>query len=141
MNRFRQQAFDQNLNCVHDGDGKMVKKLALFSYQYVPVQDPLTVTIALFYANKGFMVEYYVDGKLEKNKIIACPSEGYIGFTFWPSSKVPSIPGEVFTSDEKFQWKTIEAAAGITVESFYRDYKESNPQKCIETFQKIWPLP
>ncbi len=120
------------------------------TYRATLLNQPWPISLVVFYPDQGFMIEYVADGEGSPNSNIAwCPSLAFPNFWFWsPSTRitlsdvVSEIPGEQL--DQKSlvsgSFKTVEEAAGMSVEEFYSMFT-NNEDKCLETPANLWPMP
>jgi len=121
--------------------------ILLFTHQTALLNQPLPMSVVLFYPQHGFMVEYVIDGKITPNNITGCPSLAFPYFWFWsPSEQITikdvasSIAGYQVDGETIASFKTIQDAINMNTDQFYSLFK-TDKNKCIETTKDIWPLP
>lgn len=100
--------------------------------------------IWIFYDNLGFMIRY--EGKVEYDPIYhVCPKlEGGAIFDMRlllqaPDNPLPLEREDAFVQPEKASIKSIENAAGINIDEFYRLFTKPGGSGCFDSPRDIWP--
>lgn len=111
-----------------------------------PVFDP--ATIVLYYAKKGFLIQYISSSTINDKSISICPSNASIEITSWDPNieltleeilKKISSSKYSMTNEMLDYFKEIDKATSFTIDDFYSNFTSSNSSYCIKTSQDIWP--
>jgi len=105
----------------------------------------LPFNVSLFYPEQGILVEYS-DSKttLQGDRITSCPQKvRFPSINLWaPELKITST--EAFSwrigNREKSDYRPLEEATGMDVQSFYETFKKQGNSVCLETPVDLWPF-
>ena len=115
----------------------------LISAYYEPRYSNYMVVVAIFYLRTGILVRYNDNGGgLAGDKIEVCPQEAtYPHLALWAPSLNLSLSEASSRYLDTRNWpayRTIQEAAGMSIEAFYSTFLEPNNQLCLELSANDW---
>lgn len=118
----------------------------LVSAYYEPRYSDYMAVIVLFYLQKGILVRYYGDsGGIIGDKILRCPQKAtYPWLNLWAPSLNLTLDEAAKRYLDTMNWptyRTLEDATGMSVETFYKTFKDVNNTTCLELSTADWPNP
>jgi hypothetical protein len=109
-----------------------------------PREGDLPFDYALFYPQQRFMIEYSIQGELQEEIVVGCPSPGAsVLISVW-SPEVTFTFGEIIDRripDSSTVFLPLEAVTDMSIEQFFQIFKEADNTECIETPAELWPYP
>jgi hypothetical protein len=104
------------------------------------------VMVAIFYLQKGILVEYFDnDGGTIGDKIQKCPQKAtYPHLTLWSPRLNMTIQEAANRYLDTRNWppyKTLQESTGMNVEAFYNKFKDPNNDSCLALSVTDWPKP
>jgi hypothetical protein len=118
----------------------------LVSAYYEPRYSDYMTHVAMFYLKKGIMLEYYDSGgELTGGKKKICPQIAtYPYINLWVPSLNLTLDEAAKQYLDTMNWptyRTLQDAAGMNVETFYKTFKDVNNTTCLELSTADWPNP
>lgn len=109
-------------------------------------EGDLPFDVVLFYGERGVMVRYDINATESGDRIQACPQfERGIVLALWPPEPKGIFAGIVEKTSVfkvgNWDYRPLQEATGIDVQTFYQAFKDANNTMCIETPAKLWPPP
>ncbi len=106
-----------------------------------PREGNLPFDFALFYPQHRFMIDYSVQGPLQGDDILRCPTlEASILLTTWSPEKeftfAEVINRRIPRSATAFL--PLETATGMTIDDFFQVFKETDNSECLKTPSELW---
>jgi len=121
-------------------------QVLIFTYDNYPFSHTpfIEISVILHFPEVGLVIEYEILQLRENDTLIGC-SDRLILFNMFLSD--PNIPIEdlspyfslSFIPNSVSGYRQIEEATGLTLEEFYRLFKEPGKDKCFETPASLWP--
>jgi hypothetical protein len=104
--------------------------------------------ILLAYMKEGFLISYESPGKKAEGNYVGCPSESQISVWLWSPTEnltlkevVSNTPfGDVDATTIDY-FKPIDETTKMSMDEFYKIYKNPENHLCVETPSAFWPSP
>jgi hypothetical protein len=99
--------------------------------------------LLLFYPQQGILVRYYGPALQKGQQIVICPQQSDITLWLWSPERTMSLEdianmGQEFPVEEVPEFRSLEEAAGMSVEQFYQSFGQPNSKTCLETPAELW---
>lgn len=117
-------------------------EVLLRTFRSVPEGTFIPFNLLLFYPQRGILVRYYGPTERIGERIRVCPQQTDI--TLWLSSPeqiltLEDIRGPDFPIEEVPEFRSIEKSTGMSLETFYKTFKNADNRLCLETPVDMWP--
>ncbi len=99
--------------------------------------------LLLFYPKQGILVWYYGPTTRRGERIRICPQQSDITLALWPPEQELTLGniaswGLGLPIEEVLEFRPLEEATGINMETFYQTFKNANNPACFETPVGLW---
>jgi hypothetical protein len=98
---------------------------------------PAGYKLILFYETLGMAIEYRGSAQdINNSRVRACPKFGEVtavDLTLLPPAEDDSLITFVIPSGDVQFWPSLEEATGMSVEAFYKEFKDANSQVCMNS--------
>jgi hypothetical protein len=90
------------------------------------------------------LIQYYGPTARKGEYIRICPQQTDITLRLWSPDQKLTLEdiarwGQGFPIEEVADFRSLEEAAGIDLETFYKTFTKANNQTCLETPADMWP--
>jgi hypothetical protein len=103
------------------------------------------LTLLLIYEKDGFMVEYNIANKMIGDQYRGCPTASDITIRSWADRNdgawqqaLPDLRFGMYRDDLVAYFKPLEQATSLTLDEFYKTYKDPNDKSCLQTPVNLW---
>ncbi len=101
--------------------------------------------LLLFYPQQGVLVNYQGPNEKTGDKLRWCPHKTSIALWLWSPERKLTL-GELariglggLSTEEMLAHRPLEEATGMSLEMFYKTFKDANNRTCLETPVDLWP--
>ncbi len=116
----------------------------LISASYEPRYSDYMINLAIFYLQKGILLEYYDSGgRIIGNKKQICPQKStFPHLSLWYPALNMSLQDAVNRYVDTFNWppyRSLQDSTGMSIETFYQTFMDVNNNSCLELNIADWP--
>lgn len=116
----------------------------LRTFRGVPGGGWIPFNLLLFYPQQGILVRYYGPTERKGERIRVCPQQTDITLWLWSPEQKMTLEdiarwGQEFPIEEVPGFRPLEEATGMSLETFYKTFKDANNRSCLETPADMWP--
>lgn len=119
----------------------MPDKVYIRTFTSMPDGSPPPFTVVVYYSEKGILARYEFVARKIGDKLMGCPIPVGPWLNVWVADvdlSEETINEWVLVSDPTSLFKPLEEATNMDIELFYKTFRESLDQDCIETPQELW---
>lgn len=121
-------------------------EVLLRTFRSVPEGSFIPFNLLLFYPQQGILVRYYGPTERKGEHIRICPQRTEIALRLWlPNKQIMTFEDIArlgilrLPLEEVSDFRSLEEATGMNLETFYETFKSPNNQLCLETPASMWP--
>jgi len=120
------------------------KEALIWTFGSAPGGGWVPFHLLLFYPQQGILVDYQGPNERKGNNLQWCPQKTNIALWLWSPERKLTLEdiariGLNLSLEEVLAYHSLEEATGMSLEMFYKTFRNANNRSCIETPVDMWP--